>query len=106
VLANPPYVAEGTTLQPEWEEHHPRLAIYAGDDGFGVIRGMVELAARLLRPGGGVAIEHDVSQTERLLDLLLQAHDAFTCVANCTEHRGQTRHITARKRLGEDKRGI
>lgn len=104
VLANPPYVAEGTTLLPEWEEHHPRQAIYAGDDGLGVICGVVELAAQLLRPGGGVAIEHNVSQAESLL-VLLQGHDAFTSVADCTEYRGQTRHTTARKRLGKDDRG-
>ncbi len=104
VLANPPYVAEGTTLPPEWEEHHPRQAVYAGDDGFNVIRGVIELAARLLRPGGGIAIEHDVSQVESML-ALVRAHGAFTSVEVCPEYRGQTRHTTARKRPGKDSEG-
>lgn len=31
VVSNPPYVAPGTELLPEWSRHHPSGAIYAGE---------------------------------------------------------------------------
>ncbi len=97
VLANPPNVAEGVVLLPEWGEHHPRQAIYAGDDGMAVIRPIVDLAARLLRPGGGLGIEQHDSQVESL-PALLRGHGAFTDVGTRLDHTGRPRHTTARKR--------
>jgi release factor glutamine methyltransferase len=38
VLSNPPYVEDGTPLQPEIERHEPPIALYAGADGLAVIR--------------------------------------------------------------------
>ncbi|MFE2581574.1 HemK family protein methyltransferase [Streptomyces sp. NPDC059378] len=76
VLANPPYVPTGTELLPEWGEHHPRRAIFAGTDGLDVIRAVVERAARLLRQGGGLAIEHGDAQSD-VLPALLATTGAF-----------------------------
>ena len=45
VFANPPYVAEGTSLPPDIAFYEPALALYAGPDGLDVIRrllGMVD----------------------------------------------------------------
>ncbi|MFJ3762305.1 HemK family protein methyltransferase [Streptomyces sp. NPDC090080] len=70
VLANPPYVPTGTELLPEWGRHHPARAIFAGTDGLDVIRAVVACAARLLRVGGGLAIEHGDAQREVVPDLL------------------------------------
>ncbi|MGX1541815.1 HemK family protein methyltransferase [Streptomyces adustus] len=70
VLANPPYVPMGTELLPEWGEHHPRRAVFAGTDGLDVIRGVVECATRLLRQGGGLAIEHGDAQSDVVPELL------------------------------------
>ncbi|MBV8999374.1 MAG: peptide chain release factor N(5)-glutamine methyltransferase [Solirubrobacterales bacterium] len=45
VFANPPYVAEGTSLPPDIALYEPALALYAGPDGLDVIRrllGMVD----------------------------------------------------------------
>ncbi|MGH3427996.1 MAG: N5-glutamine methyltransferase family protein [Mycobacteriales bacterium] len=58
VLANPPFVPEETELLPEYGVHHPRQAIFSGPDGLDVIRHVVDTAARLLRPCGGVVVEH------------------------------------------------
>ncbi|MET0136460.1 MAG: HemK/PrmC family methyltransferase [Kibdelosporangium sp.] len=93
VMANPPYVAEGTTLLPEWSRHHPRHAVYAGSDGLDVIRHVVCCAVRLLRPGGAIAIEHDPSQITSVPELL---SSAFTAVENHPDHSGRARYTTAR----------
>ncbi|MEU6084103.1 peptide chain release factor N(5)-glutamine methyltransferase [Streptomyces sp. NPDC047108] len=77
VLANPPYVPLGTELLPEWGRHHPRQAVFAGADGLDVIRQVIACAARLLRPGGGLAIEHGDAQIG-VVPGLLAATGAFT----------------------------
>jgi release factor glutamine methyltransferase len=59
VIANPPYIPDGAALEPEVAEHDPPHALFGGPDGMVVIDRIVELAARLLRAGGGCAIEHD-----------------------------------------------
>lgn len=45
VLANPPYVAEGTELPPEIKGHEPASALFAGPDGLEVIRALIGQAA-------------------------------------------------------------
>lgn len=97
VLANPPYVPEGTVLLPEWGKYHPQQAIYAGDDEFSVTRSVLNLAARLLHSNGSLAIEHDDSQVESL-PALLREHSAFTDITGGVDHYGRPRFVTARKR--------
>ena len=70
VLSNPPYVPLGTPVPPEVAEHDPADAVFAGPDGLDVIRPVIAMAARLLRQGGFVAIEHDDSQRESVPELL------------------------------------
>jgi release factor glutamine methyltransferase len=70
VLCNPPYVPVGTPVPPEVGQHDPFTAVFAGADGLTVIRHVVNLAARLLRPGGAVAIEHDDTQGDAVPALL------------------------------------
>jgi release factor glutamine methyltransferase len=45
VVSNPPYVVEGTPLEPEITRHEPALALYGGRDGYDVIRRLVPAAA-------------------------------------------------------------
>lgn len=70
VVANPPYIPDGAELSPEVAEHDPHRALFGGPDGLDVIRALIPLAGRLLRPGGGVAIEHDDSNGGELARLL------------------------------------
>jgi release factor glutamine methyltransferase len=93
VVANPPNVADGTPLLPEWGEHHPPHAIYAGDDGLALIRAVVGLAARLLRSGGGVAVEHADPPAAPALPVV-SAHGAFTAVSEGIDHAGRPRYTT------------
>lgn len=94
LLCNPPYVPVGTPVPPEVAEHDPAEAVFGGADGLAVIRPVVALAARLLRPGGVVGIEHDDVHGVAVPDLL-RADGSFTDV---TEHRdltGRPRFATA-----------
>ncbi|WP_432536470.1 peptide chain release factor N(5)-glutamine methyltransferase [Kineococcus arenarius] len=60
VVSNPPYVPPGAVPQEvEVARHDPEVALYGGgDDGLEVPRRVVAAAARLLRPGGLLVVEH------------------------------------------------
>ena len=59
VVTNPPYIPQAMVPRdPEVRDHEPRMALYAGEDGLDVVRGVLRAAAILLRPGGLVVIEH------------------------------------------------
>jgi release factor glutamine methyltransferase len=96
VLCTPPYVPAGTAVPPEVSRHDPAEAVFGGPDGLDVIRPVVALAARLLRSGGVVGVEHDDEHAAAVPDLLrndgrfveVTAHDDLT---------GRPRYATARR---------
>jgi len=96
VLCNPPYVPVGTEVPPEVGEHDPFKAVFAGSDGLQVIKHVVHLAARLLRSGGAVAIEHDDTHAESVPDLL-RSRRVLTDVADHNDLTGRPRYATAHR---------
>ncbi len=77
VVCNPPYVPLGATIRDrEVLDFDPPLALWGGSDGLEVIRGIQANAARLLKPGGLVVIEHADVQGESLPLLLASARNA------------------------------
>ena len=94
VVANPPYIPEGAQLSPEVAEHDPHRALFGGADGLDVIRPMVPLIGRLLRRGGGVAIEHDDSNGAELARLLA-ADGRFAEIAEHRDLAGKPRFVAA-----------
>lgn len=94
VLCNPPYVPPGTRVPPEVEDHDPAHAVYAEDQGLAVIRSVVALAARLMVPGGGVAIEHDDTHGS-VVPALLSERRVLTHVQAHTDLAGRPRFATA-----------
>ncbi len=96
VLCNPPYVPEGTPVQPEVADHDPHAAVFAGTDGLDVIRHVVTLAARLLKPGGYVAVEHDDTHGESV-PALLSARRVLTDVEDHQDLAARPRFATARR---------
>ncbi len=64
VISNPPYIplTEWEYVAPEARDYDPQLALFSGEDGLDVIRGLERAAHRLLRPGGMVVIEHADTQ--------------------------------------------
>jgi release factor glutamine methyltransferase len=65
VVTNPPYIPlQMEPRDPEVRDHEPKMALFAGEDGLDVVRGVLRTAAILLRPGGLVVVEHgDVQGT-------------------------------------------
>ncbi|GLZ39112.1 peptide chain release factor N(5)-glutamine methyltransferase [Actinokineospora sp. NBRC 105648] len=96
VLCNPPYVPEGTPVPPEVADHDPPHAVFAGADGLTVIRSVVATAARLLRPGAAVAIEHDDTHGEAV-PALLAARRVLSDVEDHLDLAGRPRFATARR---------
>ena len=97
VLCNPPYVPEGTPVPPEVSGHDPARAVFGGPDGLGLIGPVAAQAARLLRPGGVFAVEHDDSHAPAVL-ALLRAQPGLTDVAGHLDLSGRPRYATARAR--------
>jgi release factor glutamine methyltransferase len=59
VVTNPPYIpALMVPREPEVRDHEPAMALYGGEDGLDVVRGVLRTAAILLKPGGLVVVEH------------------------------------------------
>ncbi|MFE9582446.1 peptide chain release factor N(5)-glutamine methyltransferase [Nocardia sp. NPDC006044] len=93
VVANPPYIPDGAQLDPEVADHDPHLALFGGPDGLDVIRGMLPVITRLLRPGGATAIEHDDSNGSDLAALLGKGD--FTDIAEHPDLAGKPRFVVA-----------
>ncbi|SFC58801.1 release factor glutamine methyltransferase [Klenkia taihuensis] len=94
VVSNPPYVPDDARLPREVADHDPPLALWGGPDGLDVVRGLLRTAARLLRPGGLLAIEHADAQGTSL-PALVRAHGGFTGVADHPDLAGRPRFTTA-----------
>ncbi|MFN2496762.1 MAG: class I SAM-dependent methyltransferase [Pseudonocardiaceae bacterium] len=97
VLCNAPYVPAGAPTPPEVWQHDPPVAVFAGQDGLAVIPDVIRTGTRLLREGGGIAIEHDDSHGQ-VVPALLAAHRGLTDVTDHLDLTGRPRFATARRR--------
>ncbi len=61
ILSNPPYLAEERIerVDPNVLEHEPRLALFADEQGFAIIRKVIRGAISHLNIGGELWIEHE-----------------------------------------------
>jgi len=98
VVANPPYIPDGATLEPEVAEHDPSHALFGGPDGMAVIDRIVDLAARWLRDGGGCAVEHDDTTSKDTVEAFTRAGQ-FTGVTARHDLTGRPRFVTATRIL-------
>jgi release factor glutamine methyltransferase len=97
VVANPPYIPDGAEVRDaEVASYDPAAALWAGQDGLDAIRVVERVAARLLRTGGAVVVEHADRQG-------VDAPDQFHVTgrwADVADHRDLTdrpRYLTARR---------
>jgi release factor glutamine methyltransferase len=96
VLCNPPYVPDGTWVPPEVADHDPPRAVFAAESGLAVIRHALSVSARLLKPGGGMAIEHDDTHGTAV-PALVRARRVLTDVEGHVDLSGRPRFVTARR---------
>jgi len=71
VLSNPPYVEDGTALEPEIARHEPAGALFAGPDGLAVIRRLAAQAGR--SPARLLALEVGIGQAPAVAVLVRDA---------------------------------
>jgi release factor glutamine methyltransferase len=95
VVSNPPYLPDGTEVEAE-VDHDPAVALWGGPDGLTVIREVIAAAARLLRPGGALVVEHDERHAAEVLSLLT-ASTSWTGELSHLDLTGRRRFVTARR---------
>ena len=100
VVSNPPYVPDGTPVDPEVSGHDPAEAVFAGPDGLAVLRPLVTVAITLLKPGGALAFEHDDTQSETVPALLAERR-LLGDVEDHVDLTGRPRFVTARRRANQ-----
>ncbi|PWC07326.1 peptide chain release factor N(5)-glutamine methyltransferase [Mycetocola zhujimingii] len=94
VISNPPYVpAAAIPRDPEVRFFDPAAALYGGQDGLDVVRQLSVTAARLLRPGGTLVIEHGELQGEAIRDILTR--DGWRAAATFRDLTQRDRTTTA-----------
>jgi release factor glutamine methyltransferase len=71
VVSNPPYVQDGTPLQPEIARHEPAVALYAGAEGLAVIRRLAAQAGA--SPARLLALEVGMGQAPAVADVVREA---------------------------------
>ncbi|WP_291377521.1 peptide chain release factor N(5)-glutamine methyltransferase [Demequina sp.] len=99
VASNPPYIPPGAVPRdPEVRDYDPALALYGGgEDGLDVPRAVIATAARLLRPGGLLVMEHAEVQGAQARDAALAAGD-FHHIETRQDLTGRDRMLVARRR--------
>jgi len=75
IVSNPPYIMERQIedLAPEVALYEPRLALAAGSDGLAAYRSLIPRVARMLAPGGLVALEVGAGQRDAVDSILDKA---------------------------------
>ncbi|MEH0844317.1 peptide chain release factor N(5)-glutamine methyltransferase [Micromonospora sp. CPCC 205711] len=97
LLCNPPYVPRAVVVPPEVAGHDPDEAVFGGADGLTVIRPVVARAARLLRPGGVLGVEHDDTHAAAV-PALLAADGRYGGIEEHRDLAGRPRFATASRR--------
>lgn len=98
VVSNPPYIpTEMVPIDPEVADHDPQIALYGGSsDGLAIPLGVASSAARLLRPGGLLVMEHAETQG-RSLPAALRRTGQWAEVEDVDDLTGRPRAVLARR---------
>jgi release factor glutamine methyltransferase len=72
IVANPPYLPNDEQLPKDVINFEPTIALFGGSDGLEIPNQFITAAARLLKPGGLLAIEHSETQAPAIANLLEQ----------------------------------
>lgn len=94
VVVNPPYVPlrDRGSLPRDVVGRDPEDALFAGEDGLAAMPAVAAAATRLLRPGGGLVLEHDESHQAEVRSLLETAR--FVSVEGHRDYAGRARFVS------------
>ncbi|WP_297740155.1 peptide chain release factor N(5)-glutamine methyltransferase [uncultured Tessaracoccus sp.] len=95
VVVNPPYVPERVRdwLPKDVVGRDPHAALFAGPDGLDAMPVVATTAARLLRPGGTLVVEHDESHQAQVIQIFRRA--GFAAAEGYRDLTGRDRFVTA-----------
>jgi len=95
IVANLPYVSiqDRHTLSLE-VLHDPEVALFAGAQGDELVRELIDQAPFRLRPGGLLALEIGLGQSEVLLSALAEKN--YRDISSENDYNGVTRFLFAR----------
>jgi release factor glutamine methyltransferase len=95
IVANLPYVStrDRHTLSRE-VLHDPEIALFAGERGDELVRELIDQAPARLRPGGLLAMEIGLGQSEALLSALTEKN--YRDICSKSDYNGLTRFLFAR----------
>ena len=97
VIANPPYIpVDAVPRDLEVARYEPELALYSGEDGLDHIRIVEQNAARLLRSGGWVVVEHADQQGHSAPQIFASAL-GWENVQDHVDLTGRDRFLTAQR---------
>ncbi len=95
VVSNPPYIPVGASVRdPEVARFDPSLALWSGPDGLDAVRTVEQVAARLLRAGGAVVVEHADLQGASA-PAVFRASGRWSDVRDHRDLAGRDRYLTA-----------
>jgi release factor glutamine methyltransferase len=99
IVSNPPYIARAdrASLPADVRDYEPAAALFGGDDGLDVIRGLIREAAECLRPGGALIMEIGAGQADAAAGLL-RATRGFADIRLQEDLQGIPRVVIARRR--------
>lgn len=102
VVSNPPYVptTAASELPVDVVGVDPDAALFAGPDGLALMPDLIEVAARLLIPGGTLVVEHGEEQAAAMLEMLAAA--GFGDATSHPDLTGRPRFVTARLGAGRE----
>lgn len=96
VVANPPYLVEGSDeLDVETRESDPDIALFADQRGLAVIDTVIAVSSALLRDGGVVLIEHGIDHAAEVREML--GGSGFARVETMTDLLGRPRFTRAER---------
>jgi release factor glutamine methyltransferase len=88
VVANPPYIPDSEApVDSEVVDYDPESALFGGPDGLRAIRVFVARAARLLRAGGTLVVEHADGQGAAVRTIAAEAGFRMTTTHTDLLHR-------------------
>jgi release factor glutamine methyltransferase len=96
LVCNPPYLplSDEPEVDPEVRDHDPAVALWSGQDGLDAIRALEPVAARLLRSGGALGVEHSDRQGESA-PAVFRGTGRWRDVKDHPDLAGRPRYLTA-----------
>jgi release factor glutamine methyltransferase len=101
VVSNPPYIAhaEAAALPAAVRDWEPSVALFSGSGGMAVTNAIIGGAAKVLEPGGILALEVDSRRADDVARCIT-ANGVYTGVHVHSDLAGRKRHVTAHRGEG------